>query len=39
MWPPSAATMPWMIGVPARSVNSPLARPKAAEAMALPCEP
>src|SRR5262245_49243451 len=39
MWPPSAATMPWMIGVTARSVSSPLARPKATDAIALPCEP
>ena len=39
MCPPSAAAMPWMIGLPARSASSPLGRAKAAEAMALPWEP
>jgi len=39
MWPPSAAAMPWMIGLPARSCSSPLGRAKAADAIAFPCEP
>ena len=39
IWPPSAAAMPWMMGLPARSASSPLARPKATEAMALPWHP
>jgi hypothetical protein len=39
MWPPSAAAIPWMIGLPARSASSPLGRAKPADAMALPWDP
>jgi hypothetical protein len=39
MCPPSAAAIPWMIGLPARSASSPLGLAKPAEATALPCEP
>jgi len=39
MWPPSAAALPCTMGLPARSASSPLARPKATDAMALPWEP
>src|SRR6185295_4924806 len=39
MWLPSAAAMPRRVGWSARGVRSPLGRPKAAEAMALPWLP
>src|SRR6185436_10414000 len=39
MWLPSAAAMPRKVGWSARGVRSPLGRPKAAEAMALPWLP
>ena len=39
MCPPSAAAMPCTIGLPARSASSPLARPNATDAIALPWQP